>query len=209
MRSSYREVLRCLLEGVQWLLDPSVNVKVAWQVRHFASSEPPGRRTAEEFVRGGRGSGRKTGDQGCLLPAVACRQSGWKHAGCGRYRGKRTSLRVARLSLFPKIRFVALLENGTHVLWAACMGRYSVDDLKLAEAVFPPSARICSFWPTVTFRVISFGRRRRVLARTCLGEPGSTPFCIQTSTCRTAPTSAESTRRHRTDAQTPTPLWCV
>src|SRR5713101_2245158 len=29
MRSSYREVLRCLLEGVQWLLDPSVVVKVA------------------------------------------------------------------------------------------------------------------------------------------------------------------------------------
>src|SRR6266487_596951 len=29
MQSSYREVLRCLLEGVQWLLDPSVTVKVA------------------------------------------------------------------------------------------------------------------------------------------------------------------------------------
>jgi len=29
MRSSYREVLRCLLEGVQWLLDPSTSVKVA------------------------------------------------------------------------------------------------------------------------------------------------------------------------------------
>src|SRR5215204_4648027 len=29
MRLSYREVLRCLLEGVQWLLDPSVQVKVA------------------------------------------------------------------------------------------------------------------------------------------------------------------------------------
>ena len=29
MRSSYREVLRCLLEGVQWLLDPSAAVKVA------------------------------------------------------------------------------------------------------------------------------------------------------------------------------------
>ena len=28
MRSSYREVLRCLLEGVQWLLDPSAAVKV-------------------------------------------------------------------------------------------------------------------------------------------------------------------------------------
>src|SRR5439155_19597912 len=29
MRSSYREVLRCLLEGVQWLLDASAAVKVA------------------------------------------------------------------------------------------------------------------------------------------------------------------------------------
>src|SRR5919206_4662077 len=29
MRSSYREVLRCLLEGVQWLLDPSSTVKIA------------------------------------------------------------------------------------------------------------------------------------------------------------------------------------
>ncbi len=29
MRSSYREVLRCLLEGVQWLLDPSAQWKVA------------------------------------------------------------------------------------------------------------------------------------------------------------------------------------
>ena len=29
MRSSYREVLGCLLEGVQWLLNPSAKVKVA------------------------------------------------------------------------------------------------------------------------------------------------------------------------------------
>ena len=29
MRSSYREVLRCLLEGVLWLLDPSAAVKAA------------------------------------------------------------------------------------------------------------------------------------------------------------------------------------
>src|SRR6266542_2765177 len=28
MQSSYREVLRCLLEGVQWLLAPSTKVKV-------------------------------------------------------------------------------------------------------------------------------------------------------------------------------------
>src|SRR5580704_17806289 len=29
MQSSYREVLRCLLEGVQWLLEPSTRSKVA------------------------------------------------------------------------------------------------------------------------------------------------------------------------------------
>ena len=29
MQSSYREVLRCLLEGVQWLLEPSARVRVA------------------------------------------------------------------------------------------------------------------------------------------------------------------------------------
>jgi hypothetical protein len=45
MRSSYREVLRCLLEGVQWLLDPSLPVKVAGksgisQARSRVGAEP-------------------------------------------------------------------------------------------------------------------------------------------------------------------------
>lgn len=40
-------------------------------------------------------------------------------------------------SAFPKIRFVALLENGTHVLWAARMDKYKTDELALAEEVVP------------------------------------------------------------------------
>ena len=40
-------------------------------------------------------------------------------------------------SAFPKIRFVALLENGTHVLWAARMGGYGTDELTLAQDVVP------------------------------------------------------------------------
>jgi hypothetical protein len=45
MRSSYRQVLRCLLEGLQWLLDPSVQVKVAGksgisQARSRLGAEP-------------------------------------------------------------------------------------------------------------------------------------------------------------------------
>ncbi|MCA2972379.1 MAG: hypothetical protein INH43_27995 [Acidobacteriaceae bacterium] len=49
--------------------------------------------------------------------------------------GRPGASRVA--SPFPKIRFVALLESGTPVLWAACMHRYRVDEWKLAEAVIP------------------------------------------------------------------------
>jgi hypothetical protein len=40
-------------------------------------------------------------------------------------------------SAFPKIRFVALLENGTHVLWGAHMDPYATDELTLAEKVIP------------------------------------------------------------------------
>src|SRR5260370_40238865 len=45
MHSSYREVLRCLLEGVQWLLDPSAQLKVAGksaisQARSRLGAEP-------------------------------------------------------------------------------------------------------------------------------------------------------------------------
>jgi hypothetical protein len=35
-------------------------------------------------------------------------------------------------SAFPKIRFVALLENGTHVLWAARMSKYATDEITLS-----------------------------------------------------------------------------
>jgi hypothetical protein len=45
LRSSYREVARCLLEGVQWLLHPSGTVKVAGksgisQARSRLGAEP-------------------------------------------------------------------------------------------------------------------------------------------------------------------------
>jgi hypothetical protein len=41
------------------------------------------------------------------------------------------------VSAYPKIRFVGLLENGTHVLFAARMADYATDELKLAEEVVP------------------------------------------------------------------------
>jgi len=41
-------------------------------------------------------------------------------------------------SAYPKIRFVGLLESlesGTHVLWAARMGKYAMGEIQLATAV--------------------------------------------------------------------------
>ena len=38
---------------------------------------------------------------------------------------------------YPKVRFVGLLENGTHVLWAAQVDQYATSEITLAEAVVP------------------------------------------------------------------------
>ena len=50
MHSSYREVLRCLLEGVQWLLRPSASIKVAGQIGHFSGAKSTGGGASEKAV---------------------------------------------------------------------------------------------------------------------------------------------------------------
>jgi hypothetical protein len=141
MRSSYREVLRCLLEGVQWLLDPSAAVKVAGksgisQARSRLGPEPL-RHLYEAIVapiatRRTRGAWyrqwRLISLDGSTLDTADTVENDQAFGRPGASRGS---------SAFPKIRFVALLENGTHVLWAARMARYATDELTLAEDVVP------------------------------------------------------------------------
>jgi hypothetical protein len=141
MRSSYREVLRCLLEGVQWLLDPSVKVKVAGksgisQARSRLGAEPVKQLyddvvcpIAEKRTKGAwYGQWRLVSLDGSTLDVADTEANEQAFGRPGASRGS---------SAFPKIRFVALLENGTHVLWAARMDRYSTDELTLAESVIP------------------------------------------------------------------------
>ena len=71
MRSSYREVLRCLLEGVQWLMDPSASVKVCRQVRHLAGPQPIGRGAGTSAVRGRGGADRYEANERRVVPAMA------------------------------------------------------------------------------------------------------------------------------------------
>ncbi len=141
MRSSYREVLRCLLEGVQWLLDPSTALKVAGksgisQARSRLGAEPlqalyqavvaP---LAETCTKGAwYRHWRLVSLDGSTLDVADTKENEQAFGRPGASRGS---------AAFPKIRFVALLENGTHVLWAARMDQYATDELTLAEGVVP------------------------------------------------------------------------
>jgi len=141
MRSSYRQVLRCLLEGVQWLLDPAAKVKVAGksgisQARSRLGVEPvkqlydavvtpiAEKRTKGAWFR----QWRLVSLDGSTLDVADTVENDEAFGRPGASRGS---------SAFPKIRFVALLENGTHVLWAAHMDQYATDELTLAERVIP------------------------------------------------------------------------
>ena len=141
MRSSYREVLRCLLEGVQWLLDPSSKVKVAGksgisQARSRLGAEPLKKLSdavatpiAEKRTKGAwYRQWRIVSLDGSTLDVADTADNDQAFGRPGSSRGS---------SAFPKIRFVALLENGTHVLWGAHMDRYATDELTLAEKVIP------------------------------------------------------------------------
>jgi len=139
MRSSYREVLRCLLEGLQWLLDPSVQVKVAGksgisQARSRLGAGPVKKLydavvapLAEQRTQGAwYRQWRLVSLDGSTLDVADTAVNNRAFGRPGASRGS---------SAYPKIRFVGLLESGTHVLWAACMGKYKTDEIQLATAV--------------------------------------------------------------------------
>ncbi len=141
MRSSYREVLRCLLEGVQWLLHPSAQIKVAGksgisQARSRLGVEPV-KRLYEAVVRpiaekrtGGAWyrQWRLVNLDGSTLDVADTAENEQAFGRPGASRGS---------SAYPKIRFVGLLESGTHVLWGAHMDKYKTDEITLAARAVP------------------------------------------------------------------------
>jgi len=141
MQSSYREVLRCLLEGIQWLTDPTAALKVAGksgisQARTRLGSEPV----------------RQLHDEVVGPIAVASTQGAW-------YQGRRlvsidgSTLDVADeqgnqrafgrpaasrgQSAYPQVRFVSLVEGGTHVLFGSRVAGVATGEITLAQQVIP------------------------------------------------------------------------
>ncbi len=138
MGSSTREVLRCLLEGLRWLWGAEA-VKVAGksgisQARRRLG-EVPLRRLYDAVVRPIATRATKGAwyrrwrlvslDGSCL--DVADTEANRAAFGVpGASRGA---------SAFPQLRFVALVENGTHVLFGARLGGYAEGETTLAHAV--------------------------------------------------------------------------
>jgi hypothetical protein len=141
MRSSYREVLRCLLEAVQWLRDPSAGVRVAGksgisQARTRLGWEPL-RQLHDELVkpvavRSTRGawyrSWRLISLDGSTLDVADEKANEDAFTRPAASRGS---------SAYPQIRFVSLVENGTHVLFGSQMDSYRTGEITLAKAVLP------------------------------------------------------------------------
>ena len=141
MQSSYREVLRCLLEGIQWLVKPSGGINVAGnsgisQARTRLGWEPL-RQLHDEVVK---------------PIAVAATKGAWYHGwrlvsidgstldvadekGNDEAFGRPGASRGE--SAYPQIRFVSLVENGTHVLFGSRMADYATSEVALAKTVLP------------------------------------------------------------------------
>lgn len=141
MQSSYREVLRCLLEGIQWLSKPGETIRATGksgisQARSRLGAEPL-RRLYEKVVvpiasKNTRGSRyrrwRLISLDGSTLDVADTEEN---ENEFGRPPASRGS------SAYPQLRFVSLLENGTHVLLGCRMGSYSTGEITLAKEVIP------------------------------------------------------------------------
>ena len=141
MNSSYREVLRCLLEGIQWLAGPSGAIAVAGnsgisQARTRLGWEPL-KHLHDEVVKpiavaatkGAWYRGlRLVSIDGSTLDVADEKSNAEAFGRPGSSRGE---------SAYPQLRFVSLAEVGTHVLFGSRMADYATSEIALAKSVFP------------------------------------------------------------------------
>jgi Insertion element 4 transposase N-terminal/Transposase DDE domain len=138
--SGTREVLRCLLEGLRWLWGAGA-VRVAGKsgISQARSrlGEAPLRRLYEQVVQPVATSATKGAwyrrwrlvslDGSCLEVADTTENAtAFGRPGGGRGEGA-----------FPQVRFVALVENGTHVLFGTRLGGFADGETTLAHGAVP------------------------------------------------------------------------
>ena len=140
MQSSYREVLRCLLEGLQWLTNPALELL---QVAGSSGISQARARVGWEPLR-------QLHDEVVKPIAVAATRGAWyrqwrlvsldgstmdvadEQANDDAF-GRPGSSRGS--SAYPQFRFVSLVESGTHVLFGTRMSPYLTGENTLAKEV--------------------------------------------------------------------------
>lgn len=139
MEVSYGEVFRCLLEGLEWLGLPVRRIRQTGrssisQARSRLGAEPV-KRLYEELVspvataqtKGARyRQWALVSLDGSTLDLADTAENEAAFGRPGAARGQ---------SAFPQLRFVSLVENGTHVLFGARLGGYDTAEVTLAEDV--------------------------------------------------------------------------
>jgi hypothetical protein len=141
MHCACREVLRCLLEGIRWLRGPETELAVAGdsaisQARTRLGWEPL-QQLHDELVRPvatsqTRGAWyrrwRLVSLDGSTLEVQDTQGNAQAFGRPHNHKGK---------GGYPQIRFVSLVENGTHVLFGSRLGECRKSEFALAEQVLP------------------------------------------------------------------------
>jgi hypothetical protein len=151
MNVSYGEVLRCLLEGLEWLGQPTKNLRktrksAVTHARQRLGFEPM-RRLYQELVH----PIATEHTRGTWYPSPKEASSRWRLVSLDgstldiqdtpandELFGRPSAPRGE--SAFPKLRFVALAECGTHVLFGAAEGPYAFSEVHLARQLLPQLA---------------------------------------------------------------------
>ena len=145
MQVSCREVLRCLLEGIEWLSKTNLKAQVAGksgisQARGRLGAEPMMRLhdavvspVATKQTKGAWYKGwRLVSLDGSTLDVADTRANEQAFSRPGASRGS---------SAYPQIRFVSLVENGTHVLFGSRMNGCRTGEVTLAGQVIGSLAK--------------------------------------------------------------------
>jgi hypothetical protein len=141
MQVSCREVLRCLIEGLQWLKEPGGRIHVTgksgisqarsrlgWEPIEALHDEIVQPMATEETKGAWYRTWRLVSLDGSTLDIADTQENEEAYGRPGASRGK---------SAYPQVRFVSLVENGTHCLFGTRMGPYSMGEITLSKDVLP------------------------------------------------------------------------
>src|ERR1019366_2006251 len=141
VQSSYREILRCLLEAVQWLTGPETGIIVAGKSAISQARTRLGWKAMQQLhdqivqpvaTKATKGAWYKqwrlVSMDGSTLDVADEEGNAEAFGRPGSSRGE---------SAYPQLRFVSLAEIGTRVLFGSRMADYATSEIALAKTVLP------------------------------------------------------------------------